>query len=205
MRKLLCIAIMLVFVLSCTNKSSTEKPIKNKGPYLAKIDNVEIIAEDVKQEFDRLPPEIQQMYTTEDGMESLLDELVKKELLYQEGKRKGYQNKDEFIEQMDEFKRRLTIIHLLSDEVEKNVVVSDNEIRDFYEANKEKFVRGEVPGKEKPETIEFEAVENLIRDRLVAEKQQEVFDSYVESLREKARIILNREALKSAFANNTSP
>jgi peptidyl-prolyl cis-trans isomerase C len=197
-------SIVLIFALSCNNKASVEKPIESKGPYLAKINGVEINEQDIKEEFELLPPEIQQLYATEDGMESLLDELVKKEILYQEGKKRGYQQVDEFKEQVDEFKRRLTIAHLLSDEVEEKVSVSDKEIRDFYDSNRDKFVR-EVPGKEEPEVIEFEMVENLIRDRLVAENQKEVFDSYVESLREKAVVELNIDALKSAFANNTAP
>jgi hypothetical protein len=86
MKKLLCMSIVLIFALSCANKTSTEKPIEKKGPFLAKINGVEILAQDVMEEFDMLPPEIQQLYTTEDGMESLLDELVKKEILYQEGR-----------------------------------------------------------------------------------------------------------------------
>jgi hypothetical protein len=197
-------SIVLIFALSCANKTSTEKPIEKKGPFLAKINGVEILAQDVMEEFDMLPPEIQQLYTTEDGMESLLDELVKKEILYQEGKKRGYQKDAEFREQLEEFKRRLMIAHLLSEEVEEKVMISDKEIRDFYESNKEKFVR-DVPGQEEPEAIEFEMVENLIRERLVAEQQKEVFDSFVESLRKTARVELNEEALKSAFSNKAAP
>lgn len=208
MRRLLCMSIVpmfaLVFALSCSNEPRTEKPIKDKGPYLARINGVEIIAQDVRDEFNLIPPEIQQLYAMEDGMESLLEELVKKELLYQEGQKRGYQKEDEFKKQVEEFKKRLTIAHLLSDEVENKAVVPDSAVRDFYESNREKFVR-EVPGEEKSELIGLEMVEDLIKERLVAEQQKKVFDSYVESLKEKARVELNKEALKSAFANSVAP
>jgi hypothetical protein len=194
----------MMFALSCSNKAQTEKPIKPKGPHLAKINGVEITAQDVREEFNLLPQEIQQLYATEDGMESLLDELVKKELLYQEGKKRGYQKDHEFKKQVEEFKRRLTIALLLSDEIEKKAVVSDKEIKDFYETNKEKFVK-ELPGGEESEIIELEMVEDLIRERLVAEQQKEIFNSYVESLKKTARVELNMDALKSAFGNSVAP
>jgi peptidyl-prolyl cis-trans isomerase C len=206
MKKLLCL-ISVLLAVSCAKgpqEARETQEARKEGEYLARINKATISAEDVNKEFSLLPPEIRQMYMTADGMGSLLDELIKKEVLYQEALKRGYDKKPDFAEQVREFNKRLMIEHLLSDEIEDKAVVSDAEVKEFYDTNRESFVR-EVPGEDKTETIEFERVEDLIRDRLVAEQQRAVFETYIETLKEKADIDIDREALKTAFGNTATP
>jgi peptidyl-prolyl cis-trans isomerase C len=210
MKKLLYV-MLFVFMLSCSetpqpiNQQESKFPSKaNTTTLLAKVNAATISLEDVKKEFAMLPPEIQQLYMTADGMESLLDELIKKELLYQEAVKRGYDKQPKFTQQMEEFSKRLLIEYLLREEVEKKAVVSDKAIKDFYASNKESFVR-EVPGEDKKETIEFEKVEDLIRNQLVAEQQRTVFDGYVKELKGKANIEIDDASIKAALGNSATP
>jgi|Deesub1362A_J573_1020465.scaffolds.fasta_scaffold00093_79 peptidyl-prolyl cis-trans isomerase C len=201
MKKLLYLMAIIVFVLACTEGKPTKTQTTSvKGPYLAKVNDVTITKEDVMEEFNMLPPQIQEFFTTEGGMESLLDELVKKELLYQEAKKRNFSNSAKFKKRVEDFKKRLMIEYLLEEEIEKKALVSDKEVRDFYEKNKENFVV-EIPGKEKPELVEFDKVKDFIQQRLTAEKQREIFDSYITSLKKTYKVELDKEAIKKAFGN----
>jgi hypothetical protein len=53
--------------------------------------------------------------------------------------------------------------------------------------------------------MEFEVVENIIRQRLEAEKQRQAFEDYIESLRKKYTVELNQEAIRATFGNAAIP
>jgi len=197
MKQLLSVMIV-VFLFSCSN---TSQPIqKEESKFLAKVNTVNISLEDIKKEFSMLPQEIQQLYMTADGMESLLDELIKKELLYQEAVKRGYDKQEKFVQQMEEFNKRLLIEYLLRDEVETKAVVSDKAVKDFYDANMDKFV-----GEGQKEPIEFERVEDLIRNQLVGEQQRNVFDTYVKTLKDKATIEIDEASVAAAMGKEDAP
>jgi hypothetical protein len=199
MKKLVFI-LMLMLMSSLLCCSREPRNVTDRGLCLAKINDVPIYSEDVKKEFNMLPEQIRQLYMSENGIESLIDELVKKELLYQEARKRGYHNKDAFARQVKEFRKRLMIEHLLKDEIESKAVVTEKNVRDFYESNVESFAR-EVPGEDKTEAIDFEMVKDLIMERLVADRQKEIFDSYIESLEKNNEIELNRESIIKTFGN----
>jgi parvulin-like peptidyl-prolyl isomerase len=52
-----------------------------------------------------------------------------------------------------------------------------------------------VTDKKMGQVVEFEKVKNLISQNLVAEKQKEVFDSYIEGLKKSYKVEINKEAL----------
>jgi peptidyl-prolyl cis-trans isomerase C len=66
-----------------------QKGEQQKGPYLAKVGNVTITQADFEREIKSLPEFAQKFFQGPEGKEKFLDELVKKELLYQEALKKG--------------------------------------------------------------------------------------------------------------------
>lgn len=196
MKKVLYLPVILLLALSCTESNPA-------GSYLAKVNDVAITKEDIIEEFNMLPVQIQELFKEKGGMESLVDEIIKKELLYQEAKKKGFASNAVFRKRLEDFKRRLMIEFLLEEEIEKKAQVSDKEIRDFYKTNKDDFLI-EVPGKRKKESVEFDRVKGLIQQRLIAEKQKDLFDSYIASLKKTVTVELDREAIKRAFGNRTT-
>jgi hypothetical protein len=208
MKKLIAIALFALLAVACTEK---QEPITGKSragkageDYLAKVNTVPIRAEDIEYEFNMLPFQVQQMFMGEGGMEGFLEELIKKEMLYQEANKRNYISKAEFKKREADFRKRLMIEFLLEDEVEKKSIATDSEIREYYDKNIQDFVL-EVPDKDEPQTLEFDAVKELIRQRLVAEKEQDVFDSYVTGLRKSYKVSLNENAVRQAFGNKTAP
>jgi hypothetical protein len=221
MKKLAVVVMLAMLAVSCA-ESKEDIPVGNKSEeaiHIAKVNKVPITSTDIKDEFNMLPVQLQQMFMREDGLEDLLDELIKKEMLYQEAKKKGITSSKKFRERkaelkkrlMEEFKKqeefltnRLTIELLLEDEVDKKSAVEDREVREYYDSNIQDFVM-EVPDQSEPQTIEFDAVKDRIRQHLVAKKQEEVFDSYIATLKESYNIAIDRDAFSRAFGNIAAP
>lgn len=199
MRKLLaCLAPVLL--LACAQGTTTDA----KGHVLVKVNNTGITEKDVRDEIRMLPKEVMEVFREEDGVEFLLNELAKKEMLYQEALKKGYQNKGEFRDRVEVMKKRLMVEMLLEEEIEKSATVSDREVRDFYEQNKKRFV-AEVPGNGKEQVMDFEVVRDAIHERLSMIKQKNAFEEYIASLKEKYTVEINKEATKAAFGNGPAP
>lgn len=214
MKKLILVLLSAFLVFSCTQDrggskeakpaAKAEKSTEAAGEYLAKVNDVTIGVEDVKKEFNMLNLKAQQMFMAQGGLESFLDEIVKKEMLLQEASKRDYESDPKFKELMDDYKKRLYIGFLLKDEVEKKSEVSDAEVQKYYNDNRKNFVL-ESSEKGKPEVIELEAVKELIRQKLAEEKRDKVFENYIAALKKSYNIDINKEAVDRAFGNMTAP
>ena len=170
------------FIFGCAKKE------EQKGQYLVKINGVTITKEDLKKEVEALPPFAQKMFEGEEGIARLIDELIKKELLYQEAKKKGLDRDAAYLKKVADSQKLILISALLEKEIEDKAKLSDKDVRDFYEKNKADFM---VQGK----TIEFEKIRDMLAQRLTAQKQKEVFDGYVENLKKSYKIDVNKDAI----------
>lgn len=207
MKKFVAIALFALLVVSCAKEreapEGTAKPVTSKE-YLARVNGVAIDAEDVKEEFNMLSLRAQQLFMTEGGLENLLDELIKKEMLYQEAAKRNYESDQEFKRLMEDYRKRLLIGFLLKNEVEDKSEVSDAEVRKYYDDNRDDFVL-EAPGNGKPEALEFGAVKELIRQRLSEQKKDKIFEDYIAGLRKSYDVEINKDAVGRAFGNMTAP
>lgn len=187
MKRLLVLMLVLGFVITgCAKK---EEP---KGQYLVKIDGATITKEDLKTAVEALPPFAQKMFEGEEGVSRLLDELIKKELLYQEAKKRGLDKDAAYLKKVEDSRKLILISLLLEKEIEDKAKLSDREVKDYYEKNKADFV---VQGK----TVEFEKVKDMLAQRMTAQKQKEVFDAYVENLKKSYKIDVNKDAIAGLF------
>lgn len=206
MKRLIIMGIVLVIAFAgCQSK-------KSSGPVVAKVNNTAITKDDVMRKLETLPPYAQQFFQGPEGMKRLVDEIVKTEVLYEEAKKKGYDKDKEYKDQVEEFKKEYqtqleklqkeyksrveefqkiaAIRLLLKKELSQNVNVNDNEVREFYERNKNNLKEG---GK----ILEFDAVKDRIRESLIENKQAEAFNKYVEELQKKYTITLNEKEIEN--------
>lgn len=271
---ILIVSVMLAF-FACAKKE------EQKGPFLAKVGKVKITQADLERELKNLPDFAQKIFEESGGKEKFLNELVKKELLYQEALKKGLDKDAEYLKKLEEFKKISLIGQLLEKEIESKTKVTEQEIKNYYDTHKEAFSpfsqirvslilvkteeearniserlkKGEdfakvamkisidpgsaksggdlgflskgqmtpeleavavrlktgeiseplktkfgyqiikVTGKKLGKVVEFEKVKSLISQHLSSEKQKEVFDSYIESLKKSYKIDINKEAI----------
>jgi peptidyl-prolyl cis-trans isomerase C len=269
--------------------ASCAKQDDKKGPYLAKVGKVKIMQSDLDREMKNLPAFAQKIFEGSEGKERFINELVKKELLYQEALKQGLDKDADYIEKVADFKKVTLISKLLEDKIEEKAKVTDEDIKKYYDEHKEDFspfdkvrlslirvktedeakkiaerlkkgenfakiakensidtnsakaggdlgflsrdqlspehemvvtrlMKGDVStpirtqhgfdiikitDKKTGAVIEFEKVKDLISQHLSAEKQKEVFDSYIEDLKKTYTVEINKEALAEPPAEVT--
>jgi len=124
--------VLLVFAFNaCSKKTET------KGPYLVKVGNAKITEADLEREMKNLPEFAQALFAGSSGKEKFLDELVKKEILYQEAVKKGIDKDPQFKAKVEDFKK-ITLVGLLLEKViEEKSKVTPEDVKDYYEKNKD--------------------------------------------------------------------
>ncbi len=143
-RKILLIVVLIAaLIISCTKKTEQAGETRQEekaGSYVARVGNILITEADVEKELKSLPPQIQQVFEGKEGRERFIDELVKKEMLYQEAQKRGIENTPEFKQKLDEFRKITLISLLLEKEVEDRVKIGDKDARAYYDTHKEEFM-----------------------------------------------------------------
>jgi len=137
MKKILSLIFAGFFVFGCAQKESST------GSVIAKVNNATITKENFLKESKLVPEWAKQNFSTKDGKERFLEELIKKELIYQDAKNKGLDKDKEILLQVEEFKKMTLLSLVLKKEIEEKVQVSDEEAGDFYNKNQDKFKKGE--------------------------------------------------------------
>jgi peptidyl-prolyl cis-trans isomerase C len=126
------IAFLVVFA-ACAKKA------EQKGPYLAKVGNTTITKADLDREIKNLPEFAQKLFAGSGGQEKFLDELIKKELLYQEALKKGLDKDSDYQKKVEDFRKLTLIGQLLDKEIEAKSKVSDEDVKDYYEKHKDEL------------------------------------------------------------------
>jgi peptidyl-prolyl cis-trans isomerase C len=138
MRKTAIIVFLMALLVACSGKDMGQKA-GQKGPVLAKVGTSSITQADLEGELQNLPDYAQQMFEGEQGREKFLDEIVKKEILYQEALKKGLDKDPDFNKKVEEFKKLTLVSELLQKEIMDKAKLSDQEVKDYYDKHKEDF------------------------------------------------------------------
>jgi peptidyl-prolyl cis-trans isomerase C len=116
------------------------KGLQINGDVVAKIDDEVITIKDVERELSTMPAFAREFFKGQEGMTRLVDELVKKDLLYVEAKKMGLDKEEDFRRKPEEIKKNALITRLL--EVRNATSqVTDKEVEDYYNSHKDEFVQ----------------------------------------------------------------
>jgi peptidyl-prolyl cis-trans isomerase C len=264
-------------MLAACTKTETEL----KGTYLAKVGNENITREDFDREFLAVPDYARRLFEGDEGKQRFLDEIIKKELLYQEALKEGFDKDPDFERRLEDFKKLTLISRIFEKEIVEKSSVSDQEVRDFFENNREEFTatgqtrvshvlvkteeearkvlarlekgdkfvdvaktesidkasaarggdlgfvsRGQmvpefeeaafklpvgelsqpvktpfgyhvlkVTDRKEGPPVDYEKIKGMIRQKLVNDKQQEIFETYIAGLKKTYKIEINKDAL----------
>lgn len=124
-------------LFSCTQKA-TEKTVQG-GPFVAKVGSASITQADFEREMKSLPDYAQQLFEGEAGKEKFLDEIIKKEILYQEALKRGLDKSPDFSRKLEEFKKLTLASQLLEKDVMSKNKVTEQEVKDYYNKHKDDF------------------------------------------------------------------
>jgi len=111
---------------------------------LAAVGVERITAAELNEVVQKIPPARRSDYETAAGREALLEKLVNQQLLCLEARRRGLDREPELAGRLGQIKRAMLVEQYRRDmESREATVVTEEEMRAFYEANRELFVMPE--------------------------------------------------------------
>ena len=175
----------------CETLPEEIKPIQNSEK--VKLEKNTLVAVNEykisKDYFDRRFQALPEQYKTEfkNDKEGFLDQLVIRELLYQEA------DKNQFTKDLnnitDTEQRKDKAIEKLISNITQKVDVSEQEMKDFYNA-RQSDMKGAT----------YEQVKSDIRQYLIQQKQGDVISQFIENLKQNAKIIKNEQWIQEQNA-----
>jgi len=126
---------MLVLTLGACG----EKPA---GPAqaLAIINGKPLTVSEFDLRWSQLPEYARKKYPGIEGRKKFLDELIDREVLLQEAKKRGIDRDRALLERLERFKERSLLDVLMREEVDSRVTVSPQEMKAYHEANPGSFI-----------------------------------------------------------------
>lgn len=120
------------FIISCG---------QSKEDVIVKAGSSKLTKKDLQEDLKSLPPQTKLFLASPEGINRLKDELVKREVLYEEAKKKDLNKSEEFKRRLEEFKK-ITLINILLEQELKNLQqVTEKDAKDYYEKNKDQFIK----------------------------------------------------------------
>lgn len=189
MKKLFVLVMAFFLMVSCAPKKE-EKAVE--GGYLMRIGDKVITKEDIMA----IPERERHRYVGDGG----IDRFIAEQILYQEALRKGIDKDPEYLKTVEYLKKKAKIETLLDREIAEKIEVTDKEVIDYYNKNKEEF-----KVKETGEIIPLDRVKEHLRQMLLIKKQRAAYDKYMEDLRKRYNVEINDEAMKRAVEMLSAP
>ena len=135
---ILLLSLSTVFLLGCDQSGDA----KTDSPVIAKVDNAVITEDDFINAISRVPEWARSQFTDKEGKMKFLDELIKRELIYQNAKKMRLNKDKDYVAKVEEFKKMTLLSLIINKEVEQKARVDDAEIKAFFDENKDKFTVG---------------------------------------------------------------
>jgi len=141
MKKVSFYALLIVCLFTVTGCDKSGGG-KSGGPVVAKVDKADITKDDFIKEVGRIPDWARAQFQGDEGKDRFLDELIKRELIYQHAMKMKLDKDKEYLDKVREFEKMTLVSLVLKKEVEEKAVVDDAEVKAFYDQNAEKFTVG---------------------------------------------------------------
>jgi thioredoxin 1 len=145
---------------------------------LASVNGSTITHQQFTSELRNLPEESMKHF--QNDRVGLLEQLITRELLFQEAVRRAATERSEWTGESPEA-RKSHLIKMLIDQELRAVTVTEEELRHYYSEHKDQFRQ------------EFESVRTQVTDLVLQRKQNERYDALVQGLRSSAVIERNKK------------
>jgi peptidyl-prolyl cis-trans isomerase C len=201
-RSVLCVS-LLTLALAVTGCSKG-----SDGAVLARVNRTKITTADFKRQLEDLQPQMQQAVVSDPkARKEFLEDLIGIEVVLQEARRQGLDKDPEFKKRQDMLKKELEkriqddarnelfnglLKKELADKLTKVTPPTDQEVRDYYNKNIDKM---KTPDGAK---LSFKDVQPQLKQRMLAEKQRDLYLDYAKGLKAKAKVTIDEKALDEA-------
>ena len=133
---LVCLAACVLLVTSGCGRS------RDKEVVLVLVGDEKITVEDFNERIANLPRRYRDIVNKRKG--EYLQELISDTMLYHEAIRKNLHKDKDVQKVIEEARKKILIAKLLKDEVDDEIVITEEDINEFYDANKDKYMASEI-------------------------------------------------------------
>jgi peptidyl-prolyl cis-trans isomerase C len=126
------LVLIIAFVFGCS---------KTKDEVIVKAGSSKLTKKELQEDLKSLPPQTKVFLASPEGINRLKDELIKREVLYEEARKKGIEKSEDFKKRMEEFKKITLINMLLEQEIKNMQNVTETEAKEYYEKHKDEFIK----------------------------------------------------------------
>ncbi len=158
------------------------------APTVATVNNYNISLSDFERMLAEEIEYEEQFKLTNEVKKKFIEESIRKELLIQEAKKLELDRKEKFIKTIEKYWESTLIrdlIHQKSNELNKRISVSEEEIAAFYQQNPDK--QSTTP----PPPEEYDRIKKSIREK----KKSAALKSWIDNLRQQADVTINEDLL----------
>ncbi|HPX61155.1 MAG TPA: peptidylprolyl isomerase [Deltaproteobacteria bacterium] len=138
--KILAFAICTSALLACQNTpGSSAGGSKVESKPLAEVNGKTLTTADLTRELKNLPDYLKAVAESPQGRKDMLDNMIIRELVLQQAAKDGVDKSPEIDEKLQDIKKRLIMEAFLKKKVEKDAMLSDADLKKFYDQNIDKF------------------------------------------------------------------
>ena len=175
--------ILLVILISFLALGCAKKPLSEAAA--VRVNDYSLTA----SEFNELFLEVKVQEDTSLARQKFLGNLIMRKLLLQEAQREGLDKQKDFLKSIENFWEQ-SLLKIVIDrkvkEVSKDITVTDKELEDYYN----KWLK-DNPGTTKT----FDEIRKTIKLPLLRKKQTMAVNTWIDSLKSKANIAVDKKAI----------
>ena len=186
----LLLSLLVIFVIVVFGLLRTLRVKESRQNILAEGKGVKITVADFNR-FSSSGPDFYRDFIRKNRGQ-FLDDLVNRELLFQEAKRRKIDRLESVRQELQDRKKNILVEAFARKEILREVKVSKEEVKSYYQKHQEEFI---LPDSNKKQT--FEEAEEKIKAFLIKSKEIELFGNYLKELRKKAKVKINEELLNN--------
>jgi hypothetical protein len=178
----LLLIILSSFLFCCSQDKTEENKI------LAKINDYDLTLDEFQTQLAQEARFDKDFKVTKEAKKAFLDQLITKEILIQEAKRRNLDRKEKFIRAIERYWESTLIRDLMEMEqqkIEKRTVVSEEEIKMRY--NEMKKSDTNLP--------QLDLIRQQISNKIMEDKRQRLLEEWSNQLKKRAKIEINEELL----------
>ncbi|MBI5416558.1 hypothetical protein HZA55_01195 [Candidatus Poribacteria bacterium] len=177
-----------------TDLEGKEPKKVDNSAVVAKVGQKEITIKELERVIDALPDPVKKMYQKDKTKKmEFLGQYISRELLLNTAKRKNMDKDPAINDRMIEIKKELLIQRLLDEEVEKNIKISESDIKLYYETHKDEFKEKD---KDKEKIKKFDEVKAQIENNVHRQKYEELYKALLVRMQTAEEVKIFNEAIQ---------
>lgn len=132
--------LLLIYGCSTAQENADEETAMDENKVIAKYEGGEITLKEFNEELEKVPPMSKRQFEGAKGRKDFLDRLVTNELMYKHAQELDLENDEEVIKQLEDLKMRVILRRYYDTEIQQKASLTEDEMREYYEENKDTFV-----------------------------------------------------------------